>query len=145
MSAREDILDRVEQVLQNMTNPGAGLVSRNFFDYEKLAITQFPAILIVPSNESREDISITERQGIMEINLRCYVRGNQIDTLRNDVIRNIEESLETERGLNITADNTATHFARSRVINVEVVERQPPIGEVIVTVEVQYIYKKGNA
>ena len=39
MSAREDILKRVEKVLTNMTNPGPGTVSREFFDFEKLAIT----------------------------------------------------------------------------------------------------------
>ena len=35
MSAREDILKRVEKVLTNMTNPGPGTVSREFFDFEK--------------------------------------------------------------------------------------------------------------
>ena len=145
MSAREDILDRVEQVLQNMTNPGAGLVSRNFFDYEKLAITQFPAILIVPLTETREDVSLTERQAVMEVSMRCFVRGNQIDALRNDIIRNIEESLETERGLSVTPDADATHVVRCRIDNVQVIERQPPIGEVTVVAEITYIYKKGNA
>lgn len=145
MSAREDILDRVEKVLKNMTNPGPGLVSRDFFDFEKLAITQFPAILIVPLNETREDVSLAERQATMEVSLRCFVRGNQIDTLRNDIIRNIEESLETERGLSITADATATHVVRCRIDNVQVIERQPPIGEVTVVAEITYIYKKGNA
>ena len=145
MSAREDIAQRIEEVIKNMTNPGAGLVSRNYFDFEKLAITQFPAILVVSSNEIREDISLCERQGTMEVNLRCYVRGNNLDTLRNDVVRNIEESIETERGLSITPDRTATHVVRARIINIELIERQPPLGEIIVTVEVVYIYKKGNA
>lgn len=145
MSAREDILKRVEKVLKNMTNPGPGIVSRDFFDFEKLAITQFPAILIVPLNEIREDISLTERQGTMEVSMRCFVRGNQIDTLRNDIIRNIEESLETERALNNTADADGTHVVRCRIDNVQVIERQPPIGECTVVAEITYIYKKGNA
>ena len=145
MSAREDILTRVEQVLQNMTNPAPGLVSRNFFDYEKLAITQFPAILVVPLNETREDVSLSERQAVMEVSMRCFVRGNQLDTLRNDIIRNIEESLETERALNVTPDATATHVVRCRIDNIQVIERQPPIGEVTVVAEITYIYKKGNA
>ena len=145
MSAREDILTRVEQVLKNMTNPAPGLVTRNFFDYEKLAITQFPAILIVPLNETREDVSLSERQAVLEVSMRCFVRGNQIDTLRNDIIRNIEESLETERALNVTPDADATHVVRCRIDNVQVIERQPPIGEVTVVAEITYIYKKGNA
>lgn len=145
MSAREDILTRVEQVLKNMTNPAPGLVTRNFFDYEKLAITQFPAILIVPLNETREDVSLSERQAVLEVSMRCFVRGNQIDTLRNDIIRNIEESLETERALNVTPDADATHVVRCRIDNVQVIERQPPIGECTVVAEITYIYKKGNA
>lgn len=145
MSAREDILKRLEKVLKNMTNPAPGIVSRDFFDFEKLAITQFPAILIVPLNELREDISLSERQGTMEVSLRCFVRGNQIDTLRNDIIRNIEESLETERALNTTADADATHVVRCRISEVQVIERQPPIGECTVVAEIVYIYKKGNA
>jgi len=145
MSAREDILDRIQEVLQNMTNPAPGLVSRNFFDFEKLAITQFPAILMIPLNEIREDISLTERQGTMELSLRCFVRGHEIDVARNDIIRNIEESLETERGLNITPDAEATHVVRCRIDNVQVIERQPPIGECTVVAEITYIYKKGNA
>jgi hypothetical protein len=58
MSAREDILKRLEKVLANMTNPGPGKVSRDFFDFEKLAITQFPAILVVPLNESYQWMSV---------------------------------------------------------------------------------------
>ena len=145
MSARQDILKRVEKVLKNMTNPGPGIVSRDCFDFEKLAITQFPAILIVPLNENREDISITERQSVMEVSMRCFVRGDQIDTLRNDIVRNIEESLETERGLSVTPDATATHVVECKISNVQVIERQPPIGEVTVIAEITYIYKKGNA
>jgi len=145
MSAREDITKRIQQVLTNMTNPAPGTVSRDFFDYEKLAITQFPAILIVPLNEDREDISMSERQGTLEVSLRCFVRGNQLDTLRNDLVRNIEETLETERGLKITPDATATHVVNLQITNIQMIERQPPIGEVTVIVQVTYIYQKGNA
>jgi hypothetical protein len=145
MSAREDILKRVQEVLTNMTNPAPGKVSRDYFDFEKLAITQFPAILMVPLNESREDISMTERQGVIQLSLRCFVRGEKIDTLRNDIIRNIEESLETERGLQITPSSTATHLVNTQIQNIQVIERQPPIGEVTVVVDITYVYRKGNA
>lgn len=145
MSAREDILKRLEQVLSNMTNPAPGKVSRDFFDFEKLAITQFPAILIVPLNETREDISMTERRGVMEVSMRCFVRGEGIDTRRNDIVRNIEESLETERGLSITPIATGTHVVNTQITNIQVIERQPPIGEVTVIAEITYHYRKGNA
>lgn len=145
MSAREDILKRLEQVLSNMTNPAPGKVSRDFFDFEKLAITQFPAILIVPLNETREDISMTERRGVMEVSMRCFVRGEGIDSRRNDIVRNIEESLETERGLSITPIATGTHVVNTQITNIQVIERQPPIGEVTVIAEITYHYRKGNA
>jgi hypothetical protein len=145
MSAREDILKRLEKVLANMTNPGPGKVSRDFFDFEKLAITQFPAILIVPLNESREDISMDERRGVMDVSIRCFVRGEGIDTRRNDIIRNIEESLETERNLSITSVETGTHIVSTQITNVQVIERQPPIGEVTVVATITYHYRKGNA
>ena len=145
MSAREDILKRLEKVLANMTNPGPGKVSRDFFDFEKLAITQFPAILIVPLNESREDISMDERRGVMDVSMRCFVRGEGIDTRRNDIIRNIEESLETERNLSITSVETGTHIVSTQITNVQVIERQPPIGEVTVVATITYHYRKGNA
>jgi len=145
MSAREDILKRLEQVLSNMTNPAPGKVSRDFFDFEKLAITQFPSILIVPLNETREDISMTERRGVMEVSMRCFVRGEGIDSRRNDIVRNIEESLETERGLSITPVSTGTHVVNTQITNIQVIERQPPIGEVTVIAEITYHYRKGNA
>ena len=145
MSARENIAVDIVQQLKNMSNPAAGLVSRTFFDFEKLAITQYPAILIVTGNEERTDVSMSERQGILQIELRCWVRGNELDTKRNEIIENIEQTLEGSRGRNITVNKDATHYVETRVTNVEVIERNPPIGQVIVTVEVEYMYKRGNA
>jgi hypothetical protein len=144
MAAREDILQRIQDILTSMTNPAPGKVSRDFFDFEKLAITQFPAILMVPLNEDRQDISMSERQGNLSLSLRCFVRGEKIDTLRNDLLRNIEETIETERALNVTPSNTATHLVNAQVQNIQVIERQPPIGELIVGVDIAYVYKRGN-
>ncbi len=144
MSARENIaIDIVEQ-LKNMSKPGAVLVSREFFDFEKLAITQFPAILVVSGNEEREDISMSERQGTLEIELRCFVRGSELDTARNNLITNIEKTLELSRDRNITVDNTATHYVQSSINNIEVVERQQPLGQFNATLSVTYAYKRGN-
>lgn len=122
-----------------------GLVSRETFDFEKLAITQFPAIQVWTASEERADISMSERQGRLQIQLKCYLRGDQIDTKRNNLIENIEQVLETNRNRNITVDKLATHYVDSRLIGVEVVERQPPLGEMTLTFEVIYVYKRGNA
>ena len=145
MSAREKIaIDIVKQV-KNMTNPAPVLVSREFCDFEKLAITQFPAVLVVSGNEDREDISMSERQGTLEIELRCFVRGSELDTARNNLIENIEQTLELSRDRNITVDDTATHYVQSSINNIEVIERQQPLGQFNATISVTYVYKRGNA
>jgi len=145
MSTREHIAEDIKDQLLNMSDPGPGLVTREFFEFEKLAITQYPAILIVSGNEERSDISLSQRQGVLQIELRCFVRGNELDTKRNELITKIETTLEGSRGRNITVDKDATHYVETRVTSVEVIERNPPIGQINVTVEVEYMYKRGNA
>ena len=146
MSARENIAKDIVYQLQNMSNPAPALVTREFFEFDKLAITQFPAILVVSANESREDISLAERQSILEVELRCFVRGTQLDSERNRIIERIEEQLEDEgRDRNITVDNTVTHYVNSTITNIEVIERVAPIGQVNLTLTITYVYKRGNA
>ena len=91
MSARENIAKDIAEQLQNMSNPAPALVTREFFEFDKLAITQFPAILVISTSESREDISLSERQGTLEVELRCFVRGAKLDTLRNNLIEQISD------------------------------------------------------
>lgn len=143
MSAREDIAKNLQEQLLNMTDPAPGLVSRVFFDVQKLAITQFPAILIVTSNEVRQDIATNLRQGTIQYQLRCYVRGTEIDTLRNEIIERVEETLETQRGRDVTLDANNIHNVTTTVGNIEVIERELPLGEAIINVDVTYRYKKG--
>jgi len=129
--------------LENMTDPAPGLVSRVFFDVQKLAITQFPAILLVTSNEVREDMATDIRQGTIQYQLRCYVRGTEIDTLRNEIVERIEETLELSRDRDIALSVDNIHNVTTRISNVEIIERELPLGEVIVNVDVTYRYKKG--
>jgi hypothetical protein len=143
MSARENIAKNLQEQLSNMTDPAPGFVSRVFFDVQKLAITQFPAILIVTSNEVKQDIANTLRQGTIQYQLRCYLRGTEIDTLRNEIIERIEETLETQRDRDVTLSSANIHSVSTTVSNIEVVERELPLGEVVVNVDVTYRYKKG--
>jgi len=143
MSARENIAKNLIDQLQNMTDPAPGLVSRKWFDVTKLAITQFPAILMNSANETREDVSMDLRQGVIEYQLRCYLRGTELDTLRNELIERVEETLETQRGRNIELSKNNIHNVTTRVSNIEVVQRELPLAEVVMTVEVRYTYKKG--
>ena len=143
MSARENIAKNIENQLKNMTNPAPGKVSRVFFDVQKLAITQFPAILIVTANETREDFGMDLRRGIISYELRCYVRGTEVDTLRNSLVEEIEETLEKSRNRDISVSDEYIHSVTTHITNIEVVERELPLGEVVVTCEVTYSYKKG--
>ena len=143
MSVRENIAINIEKQLKNMTDPAPGSVSRIFFDVQKLAITQFPAVLISTGEESREDFTTDMRQGIIRYNLRCYVRGTEIDTLRNDIVERIEETMEVSRDRDITLSSSNIHNVTTTVASIEVVERELPLGEVVVNVDVTYHYKKG--
>ena len=115
MSARENVAKNLVSQLQNMSEPTPGLVSRVFFDVQKLAITQFPAILIVTSNEVRQDIATTLRQGTIQYQLKCYVRGTEIDTLRNEIIERVEETLETDRSRDVTLNSENIHCVSTTV------------------------------
>ena len=143
MSARENIAKNIVHQLENMTDPAFALVSREKFDIQKLAITQFPAVLIITANEDREDISVSERQGLIQYQLRCYLRGTELDTARNNIVERIEETLELSRNRDITLLSTNVHNVTTLISGIEVIDREPPLGEVVVNVNVQYTYKKG--
>lgn len=143
MSARENIAKNIEKQLQTMTNPQPGLVSRKYFDFTKIAITQFPAILITTNNETREDIGMDLRRANLVVTLRCFVRGNELDTLKNEIIERCEEQLETQRGRDIDLSANNIHNVTTRISAIEVIEREIPLAEVVITVNVLYTYKKG--
>ena len=64
--------------------------------------------------------------------LRC-----QLDTQRNDIIERVEEAL----ALDVTRGGVALD---TQVIEILVNnEQEPPVGEVLVTVKVEYTYRRG--
>jgi hypothetical protein len=71
------------------------------------------------------------------------VRGPELDTLRNEIVERIEETLEQQRGRDISVNSGNIHNVTTRISNIQIVEREIPLGEVIVTVDVFYTYKKG--
>jgi len=142
MSLREDFAVNIVSVLKDMTDPKPVLVTRDPFDVEKLAITQFPAILISTGNETRQDITMgIQRQGTIQYTIRAFVRGGGValDQLKNDIIERIEETLDLDRTRGTNSKNMLT-----RVTAITVPERLPPLAEVIMIVEVRYVYNKGT-
>ena len=142
MSLREDIVNDIVTTLQNISDLQPVLVTREPFDVEKLAITQFPAILITSTNEERttETMSAGIRQGTIAYTVRGFVRGNEIDKKRNDLIEAIEEALDADRN----RGKSSRQVLDTQIASIEVVDRLPPLGEVVLTVNVRYIFTRGT-
>jgi hypothetical protein len=126
VSIREDIANNIVDVLKDMSDPKPILVTREYFEVEKLAITQFPAIYIQTLNETRTDVTMktNRRQGILTLLLRVFVRGVELDRLRNDIIERIEETIDTDR-----RRDTANTTMISQVRAIRVIPRLAPLGE----------------
>ena len=143
MSARENIAKNIVDQLENMTAPAPNFVTREHFDVQKLAITQYPAILVYTSNEEREDISTDERQSNITFQLRCFFRGNELDTQRNELAENISETLEKSRDRDLTMTANNIHNVSTTISNIEVIERELPLAQMNMNVNVRYTYNKG--
>lgn len=145
MSLRQRITEKIVQTLKNMEYPQPVWVTSEPFEPDRLAITQFPAILATAVNETRETITmgmggVGRRQGTITVNLRGYVRGTDIDRLRNTLLESIEEELDRDRNLGMKLQGVEDLQIRE----IEIAERLPPLGEFLVTVEVRYNYLRGN-
>jgi hypothetical protein len=143
MSLREDIAKEVVRVLQTIDDPAVKLVTREPFSITDLPITQFPALLIQTANENRETITQGSvaggfRQGVITYAIRGFVRGVEIDRLRNDLIEAVEEALDSDRRLGLSA------VQDSQVINVDIIDRLAPLGELLITFDVRYAYARGT-
>jgi hypothetical protein len=141
MSIREQIAQNIVDVLKTIEHPAPVLITREPFVVQELAITQFPAILVQIQEENRETISmgttgVGRRLGTITYQLRGYVRGTELDRRRNDLIESIEEILEGDRYRDLYTDGVID----SQVRLIEIIDRQPPLAEIVVTFEVRYNY-----
>lgn len=138
---REQIAQEVVRVLKNMEDPQPVLVQREPFEPEKLAITQFPALLIQFLNEERETITmgapgVGRRMGTLDYNIRGFLRGVELDRKRNDLIERIEEALDADRYLGLQSQGVID----SQMVNIEVINRLAPLAEIAITFRVRYNY-----
>jgi hypothetical protein len=147
MSNRETVTTNIIEVLKDMNPPRPTFVSREPFDVDKLAMTQFPALLVTTGNETREDQAMGGyRRGIIEVQIRGFVRSDgrkgfvqSVDEKRNALIERIEEALNTNRDRELATARAAT----THVTSIEVIDRTPPLGEFVVIAEVHYSFTKG--
>lgn len=138
---RQQISENIIAVLKDMDDPSPVLVTREPFLVQELAITQFPAILVTAVTEERSTITMGvpgagRRQGTIQFRIQGFVRGNELDLKRNDLIERIEEALDSDRYRSLTASGVTD----SQIILIEVIERQPPLAEISITFEVKYHY-----
>jgi hypothetical protein len=139
MSTRETVIENIVSLLKDMDDPKPILVSREPFDVEKLAITQFPAILVQSGEEIRFDSAMRSREGQINYVIRSFVRGVELDKKKNEIVERIEETLDSDR-----KRGTSNFAMKTQVISVTPVDRLAPLGEVLVTVQVQYKYPRGT-
>lgn len=143
MNLREDIVTHIIDTLKEIDDPRPVLVTREPFEVDKLAITQFPAILVSFASEDRTLLTMGSngrKNGTIVFNIRGFVRGKELDKARNDLINAIEIALETDRYREMLSSGVRD----SQVRTIEVVDRLPPLAEILVTVEVQYTYSRLN-
>ena len=146
MSKREDIAKNIVDVITDMVPPKPVLVTREPLDVLKLAITQFPAVVVQMGNEIREDDAMGGiRRGTVDVSIRGFVRADgregsitTVDQKRNEMIERIEETLNTDRTRELTGAAAIT-----KVTSIEVVERTPPLGEFNMIAQVSYTFTKG--
>jgi hypothetical protein len=139
MSNRETVIENIVSLLKDMDDPKPILVSREPFDVEKLAITQFPAILVQSGEEVRFDTAMRSREGQINYVIRSFVRGVELDKKKNEIVERIEETLDADR-----KRGTTNFSMKTQIISVTPIDRLAPLGEVLVTVQVQYKYPRGT-
>lgn len=143
-SSREKIARHIVETLKTMDDPRLVKITRDPFNVEELAITQFPACLVTTGEELRDTVSMHTagvRTGSINYIIRGFVRGVELDTARNRLIEQIEETLDADRyrGLGTTG------VINSKITSIEVVERSAPLAEFIINFQVDYMFSRGTA
>ncbi len=142
MSIRENIAKDIVQTLKNIEHPGPIFVSREPIEIDDLAISQLPCCIVRTASEDRTDATQTgatiRRTSLVQYEIHGFVRGDNIDTAVNDMVEVIEEALDVDRTRGANALNTA-------ITQVDInTDREPPLGEFTVTVEVFYTFTRGQ-
>lgn len=142
MSIRETTAKDIVIVLGEIQEPKPVLVTREPFDPEKLAITQFPAILVQSTTEEKETVTmglstVGRRIGQIDYEIRGFVRGVELDTKRNDLIEAIEEALDKDR-----YRNQSGSVLNSEVVSIEIIPRLAPLAEFLMIYRVNYNHQR---
>lgn len=144
-SLRQQIADDIVQKIRDIEDPHPSFVTKEPFEVSEIAITQFPAILVTMRQEDRETITMGapntgRRMGTIRFDIRAYVRGTELDERRNTLLEALEEAIEADRYLGLKSSGVID----SQIIKIEIVDRQPPLAEMLIELEVRYNYLRGT-
>ena len=147
MSEREDIASDIITKLDAVSSPiEFKKITREPFDPEELSNAQFPACFVQTGDETREvstlgDGGTGKKQGTIDFIIIGFVKGttSNIDTLRNQLIEVVEETLDDD----ISRAGNA--------LNTQLVEANTdegvifPYGGVRIVVRVDYQFTRGTS
>jgi len=147
MSKRENIANDIITKLDAVTSPiEFKKVTREPFEVEELSDAQFPAMFVQSGDETREvsSIGVTgsgSYRGTIDFVIVAFNKGtdSNIDTIRNQLIEVIEETLDND----ITRDGNA--------LDTQIIEANTdegtiyPYGGVRITARVLYEFTRGSA
>jgi hypothetical protein len=83
---------------------------------------------------------VGRRMGTILFEIRAYVRGAELDARRNTLLEALEEKLEQDRYLDLRDSGVID----SQIIKIEIVDRQPPLAEMLIELEVRYNYLRST-
>ena len=147
MSKREDIAGDIITKLDAISSTiEFKLIKREPFEPEELSQAQFPAAYIQTGDETRDmlslgDVGTGKRQGTIDFLIVGFVKGtdSNIDTLRNQLIEVVEETLDND----ITRNGNALHTQIVEASSDEGVLF--PYGGVRIVVRVLYEFVRGTS
>ena len=147
MSKRENIASDIISKLDAVTSPiEFKKITREPFEVEELSDAQFPAMFVQSGDETREVSSIGATgsgtyTGSIDFLIVAFGKGTttNIDTVRNQIIEVIEETLDNDITRNGNALNTQVIEASSDEGTIY------PYGGVKITVRVIYEFTRGSA
>lgn len=134
--SREQIADNLVDALADITDPAVKFVTRESFDPADLSNAQFPAIMLTTSSEEVQHQHYGDDLETINISyvLECYVKGDALDTARNEIIDAVRGKLYADRHRGGFAIDTV-------VASVDIDDGSiAPIGGVQMTVNVSYNY-----
>lgn len=142
---RDQIADAIVARVSQIDQPRIALTTREPFEPDRIAITEFPAVLVNMDVEERSTITMGmpntgRRMGTITFGLRGYVRGVELDKKRNELITGIEQALDADRYLGLYSSGVTD----SQVIRIEVIKRQTPLAEILIEFQVKYNYERGS-